>query len=82
MVTFWPISTNGSLYNDYTLVQVGGMPNRDITTCIKNDYMETRIQQIICGVDSPILAMHYIGNSIANDKCRHYEKQLLVTCGK
>jgi hypothetical protein len=61
VVTFWPISISGSLYSDYTLVQVVGMPNKDVATCIKIDYMETRIQQLICGViaprvDSPILA--------------------------
>jgi hypothetical protein len=61
VVTFWPIFTNGTLYSDYTLEQVVDMPNRDVATCIKIDYMETRIQQLICGViapqvDSPILA--------------------------
>jgi hypothetical protein len=60
VVTFWPISISGSLYSDYNLVQVVGMPNRDVATFIKIDYMQTRIQQLICGIiapriDSPIL---------------------------
>jgi hypothetical protein len=53
VVTFWPIFISGALYNDYSLVQVVGMPNRDVSTCIKIDYMETKIQQLICGVIAP-----------------------------
>ncbi len=61
MVKFWPIFTSGALYSDYALEQVVDMPNRDVATCIKIDYMETKIQQLICEViapqvNSPILA--------------------------
>jgi len=61
VVKFWPIFISAALYNDYTLEQVVDMPNRDIATCIKIDYMEIEIQQLICGViaaqvNSPILA--------------------------
>ncbi len=53
MVKFWPIFTSGALYSDYTLEQVVDMPNRDVATCIKINYIETKIQQLICGVIAP-----------------------------
>jgi len=53
VVKFWPIFTSGALYSDYTLKQVVDMPNRNVATCIKIDYIETKIQQLICGVIAP-----------------------------
>jgi hypothetical protein len=53
VVKFWPIFTSGALYSDYTLEQVVDMPNRDVATCIKINYIETKIQQLICGVIAP-----------------------------
>jgi hypothetical protein len=66
VVTFWPIFINGTLYSDYTLVQVVGMPDRDVSTCIKIGYGNKNprtymwrivvIAVIAPQIDSPILA--------------------------